>query len=135
VVLFDLSKAFDRVWHKGLIKTLQVYWINGAILGLSSYLMNRTQNVMYRNLYSSIGNVQTGVPQGSVLGRLLFLLFVNDVANNMVDLCRLYADDNSLQQICGWLVKKCSLNEESTKGFDPRIAKSGLVLKIHDFKI
>ena len=99
MVFCDLSKAFDRVWHKGLIKKLQVYGINGPILEwLSSYLMNRTQKVMYRNLYSSIGNVQAGVPQGSVLGPLLFLLYVNDVADNMVSLCRLYADDNTLQQ-------------------------------------
>jgi hypothetical protein len=60
--------------------------------------MNRTQNVMYRNWYSSIGNVQAGVPQGSVLTPLLFLVYVNNVADNIVSLSRLYTDDNSLQQ-------------------------------------
>jgi hypothetical protein len=52
--------------------------------------MNRTQKVMYRNWYSSIGNVQAGVPQGSVLRPLLFLLYVNDVADNMVPYSRLF---------------------------------------------
>lgn len=63
-----------------------------------SYLSNRTQKVMYRNIFSSLGHVKAGVPQGSVLGPLLFLLYVNDVAENMISACRLYADDNSLQQ-------------------------------------
>lgn len=58
---------------------------------------------MYRNLFSPVGNVKAGVPQGSVLGPFLFLLNVNYVADNMISNCRLYADDNSLQQISVFL--------------------------------
>ena len=61
-------------------------------------LSNRSQKVMYKNKFSSVGYINTGVPQGSVLGPLLFLLYVNDVAKNMRSVCKLYADDNSLQQ-------------------------------------
>lgn len=85
----DLSKAFDRVWHKGLIYKLDMYGISGNMLDwFESYLSNRTQKVMYRNIFSSVGHVKAGVPQGSVLGPLLFLLYVNDVAENMI----LYVD-------------------------------------------
>lgn len=98
MVFCDLSKAFDRVWHKGLLHELKMYGIDGNMyIWLKSYLSNRTQRVMYKNLFSTMASLHAGVPQGSVLGQLLFLIYVNDVANNMLSFCRLFADDNCLQ--------------------------------------
>ena len=94
----DLSKAFDRVWHKGLLFKLETYGISGGLLDwFNSYLCNRTQKVMYKDILSSTSCIKAGVPQGSVLGPLLFLLYVNDVSENMLSFCRLFADDNCIQ--------------------------------------
>ena len=100
MVFCDLSKAFDRVWHKGLLFKLKSYGVSGHLLQwFASYLNFRSQRVLHRNTMSSFKFLHAGVPQGSVLGPLLFLIYVNDVAENMSSLCRLYADDNSLQHI------------------------------------
>lgn len=94
VVFCDLSKAFDRVWHKGLLFKLKTYGIKCNLLRwFQSYVVNRTQRVVYRNSYVSVNTLYAGVLSGSVLGPLLFLIYVND-ANNMLTFCRL---DNSLQ--------------------------------------
>ena len=97
MVFCDISKAFDRVWHKGLIFKLQENGIHGNLLTwLSSYLSNRYQKVVLHSTESSLRSIQAGVPQGSVLGPLLFIIYVNDIAENLLSLTRLYADDSSL---------------------------------------
>ena len=97
MVFCDISKAFDRVWHKGLLFKLQENGIHGNLLTwLSSYLSNRYQRVVLQSSESSLRLIQAGVPQGSVLGPLLFLIYVNDIADNLLSLTRLYADDSSL---------------------------------------
>ncbi len=72
-VFCDISKAFDRVWHKGLIYKLQVLGISGHLLNwFSSYLSERKQRVVLPGVHSSLNVIKAGVPQGSILGPLPF---------------------------------------------------------------
>ena len=97
MVFCDVSKAFDRVWHKGLIFKLKQVGIEGELLEwINGYLSNRQQKVVIKNCSSSLRRVNAGVPLGSVLGPLLFLVYVNDISESLWSLTRLYADDSSL---------------------------------------
>ena len=94
VVFCDISKAFDRVWHRGLLLKLSSVGIKVKMLQwFSSYLSNRTQRVVLNGQNSEW--VKAGVPQGSILGPLLFLLYINDI-NRIKTNIRLFADDTSL---------------------------------------
>ena len=97
ITFADVSKAFDRVWIRGLILKLERYGVKGELLRwLKSYLSNRCQRVIIKDAISSVGELKAGVPQGSVLGPLLFLIFINDIADDMIGLGRLFADDTSI---------------------------------------
>ena len=77
LVFGDISKAFDRVWHAGVIHKLNNFGITGELNSwFSSYLFERKQRVVLDGFTSSYGGLQAGVPQGSVLGPLLFLIFL-----------------------------------------------------------
>ena len=81
-VFLDLQKVFDTVPHDILINKLHAYGIRGnALKLLNSYLTNQTQYVIYDGLRSSTKTVQCGVPQGSILGSLLFIITMNDIGN------------------------------------------------------
>ena len=85
MVFCDLSKAFDGVWHKGLLFKLQTYGITSNIFQwFKSYLSNRKQKVMLKNLLSPCNIFNAGARQGCVLGPLLFLIYVNDVSDKML---------------------------------------------------
>jgi hypothetical protein len=98
VVFLDISKAFDRVWHKGLLYKLKRCGITGNLLEwLKDYLSERQQRVIVNGHHSEWGKINVGVPQGSVLGPLLFLIFINDITY-VIKNCkiRLFADDTCL---------------------------------------
>ncbi len=81
MVFCDISKAFDRVWHRGLLFKLRQNGISGVLVNwVSSYLQNRSQRVFVGSTLSDEKQINAGVPQGSVLGPLLFLIYVNDIA-------------------------------------------------------
>ena len=77
----DISKAFDRVWHAGLLHKLKSYGISGQIFGLiSSFLSNRQLQVILDGKSSQEYPDNAGVPQGSTVGLTLFLLYINDLS-------------------------------------------------------
>ena len=96
-IFLDLSKAFDSISHDILLKKMTFYGIHDKELAwFSSYLSNRKQFVSIDNTFSTYLPIQTGVPQGSVLGPLLFLLYVNDLHNSTSVDVLMYADDTCL---------------------------------------
>ncbi len=95
-VFCDISKAFDRVWHKGLLYKLESSGISGRLLNwFSSYLSERKQRVVLPGGHSSWNAIKAGVPQGSILGPLLFLIYINDIVHRIGANIRLFADDTT----------------------------------------
>ena len=96
-VFLDISKAFDKVWHEGLVFKLKQNGISGNLLNIfEDFLRNRKQRVVLNGQTFNWENIHAGVPQGSILGPLLFLIYINDLAENLSSNPKLFADDTSL---------------------------------------
>ena len=99
-VFLDISKAFDKVWHEGLIFKLSQNGVCGKLLSFfKSYLSNRKQRVSMNGSYSEFANIESGVPQGSVLGPLLFLVYINDLEKDIKSNVKFFADDTMLYSV------------------------------------
>ena len=96
-VFLDISKAFDKVWHEGLLYKLRCYSVEGGVYKiLKNYQQNRQQRVVLNGQHSSWANINAGVSQGSILGPLLFLIYINDLPDKLISVSKLFADDISI---------------------------------------
>ena len=113
----DISKAFDRVWHDGLLYKLKLLGICGRYYNLiQSFLDNRHQSVVVNGQSSKWSLVEAGVPQGSILFRLLFLVYINDLPQGLRCNAKLFADDTSLfSTITSPAISSSNLNDDLLK--------------------
>ena len=96
-IFLDISKAFDKVWHDGIIYKLTQNGISRNLLKLlEDFLKERKQRVVLNGQVSTWKNVNAGVPQGSILGLLLFLIYINDLTDGLTTNVKLFADNTSL---------------------------------------
>ena len=92
--MLDFTKAFDKVSHHRLLKKLEYYGIRGPLLNwFTSFLLERQQSVICEGRSSVPASVLSGVPHGTVLAPLLFLLYINDLPDSISSTVRLFADD------------------------------------------
>ena len=88
IIYLDFSKAFDTVPHQRLINKLKAYGITGKLIDwISSFLSNRKQRVRVNNAYSNFANVESGITQGTILGPVLFIIFINDLPDQIKSCC------------------------------------------------
>ena len=97
VIFLDLSKAFDSVPHEHLLLKLNRNGIDGQLhLWFRNFLTNRKQRVLIHGSYSDWSPVTSGVPQGSILGPVMFLIYVNDIPDIITSTAKLFADDTKI---------------------------------------
>ena len=118
-IIFFIPKKnkYVQAWHDGLIFKLRQNGISGDIINiLQDFLRNRKQRVVLNGQCSSWADVNAGVPQGSILGPLLFLIYINDLSDGLKSECKLFADDTSLFSVVNDINTSASdLNEDLEK--------------------
>ena len=115
-ILLDFSKGFDKVVHQRLLQKLQYYGIRGYLNDwVADFLKDRQQEVVLEGTHSSATQVTSGVPQGTVLGPLLFLVYINDMPEGIDSTMRLFADDSLLYRIIHTKEDQSILQEDLRK--------------------
>ena len=116
-IFLDISKAFDKIWYKGLIYKLLQYGFTGNLLTLlTDFLSNRKQRVVLSGQHFSWTDIKAGVPQGSILGSLLLLVYINDLTENLHSNPKLFADDTSLfSTVTDEALSNSHLNDDLSK--------------------
>ena len=116
-VFHDISKAFDRVWHDGLLSKLKQNGVSGNLFQLiKSFLSGRFQRILLSGQTSDWETIQAGAPLGSILGPLFFLIYSNDLTDNLNSNVKLFPDDTSLfSEICDPLETANVLNNDLRK--------------------
>lgn len=100
VVYLDFRKAFDSVPHERLLEKLKGYGITGNVISwVRAFLTGRIQRVKVGEEMSDNAPVLSGIPQGSILGPILFTLFINDLPNSVSSVCKIFADDTKLYNV------------------------------------
>ena len=113
-VFLDISKAFDRIWHDGLLFKLKE---NGNLLELiKSFLSDRVQRVTFNGTISDWECIRAGEPQGSILGSLFFLIYINDLATDLKLNVKLFADDTSLFSVVSDPLETANLLNKDLRG-------------------
>ena len=99
IIFLDFSKAFDKISRTFLLSKLHYYGIgNHTLSWIGAFLSNRTQTTVVNGVLASYVEVTSGVPQGSILGPMLFLLYINDINNAITSQIKLFADDSVLHR-------------------------------------
>jgi hypothetical protein len=114
VVALDIKAAFDRVWHNGLLAKLEARGLHGPFLKwISSYLSERKIKVVIGGQSSHERSINASVPQGSILGPTLFLTYIDDLSENVVNPTRLYADESTLYCQIAWNISESAVSLNS----------------------
>ena len=116
-IFSDIFKAFDKGWHKGLIYKLHQYGFTGNLFTLlTDFLSNRKQGVFLNGKYFSWADIKAGFPEGSILGLLLFPVYVNDLTEKLHSNPKLFADDTSLfSTVTDEVLSNSHLNDDLSK--------------------